>query len=190
MSELTLTAGGGGAVTEYTPPPVGAHKAILVDIILSKGEQTKFGVKDLLFFYFELDAKMEDGRPFLVRKKFTNSLNEKSNLYKFLTKWRGKPFEPGEEFNLRSMLGVGCVLEMEEFRPEGEDKVVVYVDRARKLAKKDWIKPSGEYDGDKARERIEAKKEENNSAQPAYTVEKGATDDFANVGEVEDDVPF
>ena len=50
--------------------------------------------------------------------------------------------------------------------------------------------PSGEYDGDKARERIEAKKEENNSAQPAVTVPKGTKDSFTDPGEVEDDVPF
>ncbi len=188
MSELTLTAGGGNAVSDYTPPPAGEHKAILVDIVLSKNEQTKFGVKDLLFFYFEIEEKMDDGRPFLVRKKFTNSLNEKSNLYKFLTKWRGKPFEPGEEFNLRQMLGVGCMLELEEFTPEGEDKVVVYVDRARKLAKKDWIKPSGEYDGDRTRERIEKYKSENNSESPAVATEPTAPK--KEEYDVNDDVPF
>ena len=190
MSELMLTAGGGTTTTEYQKAPLGEHSAVLVDIILSENETTKYGIKDQYYFYFEIEAKMDDGRPFLVRKKFTNSLHPKSILYSFLTKWRGKPFEPGEEFNLRQMLGVGCMLELEEFTPDGEDKVVVYVDRARKLAKKDWIKASGEYDGDRTRERIEKYKSENKSDSPAVATKPTATAPKKEEYDENDDVPF
>ena len=188
METLTLTAGGGADFAEYQQPPAGEHKAVLLDIVLSKDEMTKFGIKDLLFFYFEIEAKMEDNRPFRVRKKFTNSLNEKSNLYKFLTKWRGKPFESGEEFNLNSLINVGCILELESFIPDGDTKTITYVDRARRLAKKDWIKASGEYDGEKVRESIEKYKDSQpaETAAPAPAAKTAApADDIGN-----DDVPF
>lgn len=195
MENMTLTAGSSNELSEYQQPPIGEHKAVLVDIVLSKNEQTLYGIKDLLFFYFEIEAKMDDGRPFRVRKKFTHSLNEKSNLYKFLTKWRGKPFTAGEEFDLNTLIGVGCTLELESFTPEGETKVIVYVDRARRLAKKDWIKASGEYDGEKVRESIEKYKDtppaevavpESKASPKAAKKAEAKKDDY----DPEDDVPF
>jgi hypothetical protein len=183
MSELTLTAGGGNVATEYQQPPVGDHKAILVGIVESKNEQTAYGPKDLVFFYFELEEKMDDGRPFSVRAKFTKSLNEKSNLYKFLQKWRGKPFAAGEEFDLNEMIGVGCILELIAWSPKNDPSVIRHLpDRARPLPKKEWVKASGEFDAAAASERIEKWKEENS---PDAT-----RDGAARPFEENDDVPF
>ena len=192
MDTLTLTAGSNEARV-YEQPPLGEHKAVLVDIIKSDNEQTKFGVKSLLYFYFELEVLMDDNRPFLVRKKFTHSLNEKSNLYKFLTKWRGKPFAAGEEFDLGTLVGAGCVLEIEPWTtPDGD--VLNLVDRARTLEKANWIAASGNYDSDRTRQRIEDKKlEDQPYAQeepaPAPAPKKAAKKkEKAEVSE--DDVPF
>lgn len=191
MSELTLKVGGDSAQKEYQQPPLGDHKAVLVDIVKSENQPTKHGPKTKVFYYFELETKMEDGRPFLVRKGFNFTLNPLSTLYKFIVKWREAPLTPNENFELKQMIGAGCILEISPWSPDDEPSKVLHLpDRARKLDKKEWIKPSGEYDGEKIRERIEAKKEENNSAQPAVTVQKGATDTFTDPGEVEDDVPF
>ena len=198
MSELTLTAGGGKSTTEYQKAPLGEHSAVLVDIILSENETTNYGIKDQYYFYFEIEAKMDDGRPFLVRKKFSAPkkdsagvrypMSEKSNLSKFLVKWRGKPFGPGEDVALADLIGTGCTLEIEPWTPEGGDEPIHLVDRARKLAKKDWIKASGEYDGDRTRERIEKYREENNSGTPA--IQPKVEDPHTDPGEVPDDVPF
>lgn len=189
---LTLTAGSNEARV-YEQPPLGEHKAVLVDIIKSDNEQTKFGVKSLLYFYFELEVLMDDNRPFLVRKKFTHSLNEKSNLYKFLTKWRGKPFAAGEEFDLNTLVGAGCVLEIEPWTtPDGD--VLHLVDRARTLDKANWIAASGNYDSDRTRQRIEDKKlEDQPYAQEEPTpapAPKKAAKKKAKVEVSEDDVPF
>jgi len=188
MSELTLTAG--HAEQEYEQAPTGEHNALLVDIVLSMNEETKYGTKDVLYFQFELDAEMADGRPFLVRKKFNNSLNEKSNLYKFLSKWRGAPFKNGEAVDLTKMINTGCVLEIEPWEtPDG--KTLHLIDRARKLAKKDWPKASGNYDGDRTRERIEERKAESGLAAPAPEPKQadlptGERKDW----KTDDDVPF
>ena len=189
---LTLTAGSNEARV-YEQPPLGEHKAVLVDIIKSDNEQTKFGVKSLLYFYFELEVLMDDNRPFLVRKKFTHSLNEKSNLYKFLTKWRGMPFAAGEEFDLNTLVGAGCVLEIEPWTtPDGD--VLHLVDRARTLDKASWIAASGNYDSDRTRQRIEDKKlEDQPYAQEEPTpapAPKKAAKKKAKPEVSEDDVPF
>jgi len=192
MDTLTLTAGSNEARV-YEQPPLGEHKAVLVDIIKSDNEQTKFGVKSLLYFYFELEVLMDDNRPFLVRKKFTHSLNEKSNLYKFLTKWRGKPFAAGEEFDLGTLVGAGCVLEIEPWTtPDGD--VLNLVDRARTLEKANWIAASGNYDSDRTRQRIEDKKLEDQpyaQEEPAPApAPKKAAKKKEKVEVSEDDVPF
>tara|TARA_R110000824_G_scaffold21692_1_gene80685 strand:- start:1210 stop:1791 length:582 start_codon:yes stop_codon:yes gene_type:complete len=189
---LTLTAGSNEARV-YEQPPLGEHKAVLVDIILSRDEMTKYGIKDILYFYFELEVLMDDNRPFLVRKKFNNSLNEKSNLYKFLTKWRGKPFAAGEEFDLNTLVGAGCVLEIEPWTtPDGD--VLHLVDRARTLDKANWIAASGNYDSDRTRQRIEDRKlEDQPYAQEEPTpapAPKKAAKKKAKVEVSEDDVPF
>jgi hypothetical protein len=192
MDTLTLKAGSNEARV-YEQPPLGEHKAVLVDIIKSDNEQTKFGIKTLLYFYFELEVLMDDNRPFLVRKKFTHSLNEKSNLYKFLTKWRGKPFTAGEEFDLGTLVGAGCVLEIEPWTtPDGD--VLNLVDRARTLDKANWIAASGNYDSDRTRQRIEDKKLEDQpyaQEEPAPApAPKKAAKKKEKVEVSEDDVPF
>jgi hypothetical protein len=176
MSELTLTAGGDQSTREYQQPPLGEVKAVLVDVILSKDQPTKFGVKDQVFLYFELEHLMDDNRPFLIRKKFNFSLNEKSNLYKFIQKWVGG-LKPGKPFNLETLKGKGCILEIEPWTPEGEpDKTLHLIDRARKLDEAKWIKPSGEFDSAKTAERIEEKRKETVADNP-YPAD-------------DDDVPF
>ena len=191
MSELTLTAG--SAEQEYEQAPCGEHRAVLVGIIKSENEETKFGPKDVLYFYFELAKEMSDGRPFLVRKKFNHSRNEKSNLYKFLTKWRGQPFKNGESVDLGKLLNTGCILEIEPWTPEGSDKTLHLVDRARNLDKGEWIKPSGGFDRERIATRIEEKKAEFAgqqpepvAAKPAPKPEKPGRQEWTD----EDDVPF
>ena len=175
-TDLTLTVGNQDANREYQQPPLGEAKAIMVDVILSRNEQTKFGVKDLVFFYFELEHLMDDNRPFLVRKKFTWSLNEKSNLFKFLQKWKGG-LTPGKPFNVGKLILEGCILEIEPWTsPDG--KVLHLVDRARKLDKSKWIEASGEYDPVKTAARIEERRLE----AVAETTAVERTED--------DDVPF
>ena len=187
MDTITLTAGGGNSTTEYQQPPVGDHKAILVGIVESKDEPTKYGPRDKLFYYFELEEKMDDGRPFSVRAGFTKSLNEKSNLYKFLTKWRGKPFAAGEKINLKEMIGVGCILELIAWSPKDDPSVIKHLpDRARPLPKKEWIKASGEFDSVAASERVEKWKAESSSAASAAPVETPAPIERTE----DDDVPF
>src|SRR5688572_23018431 len=55
---------------------------------------------------------MENGKPFLVRRRYTCSLHEKAALRGDLESWRGRAFTDQElqAFDLESLLGVNCLL--------------------------------------------------------------------------------
>lgn len=65
-----------------------------------------------LVITWETNELMEDGRPFIVSWKGTNSLNNKAKLYKLLSDWRGKPFTPDEAkaFQVSNILDKPCLL--------------------------------------------------------------------------------
>ena len=109
---------------EYEKCPKGQHIARLVGII-DLGTQTwayqgdaKSGQKLYLLFevYAEdeqgnLVVRSDDGTPFLIGKEFSSSLNSKSNLFKFITSWRGKELQSEDfPFDFSRMLGKYCLM--------------------------------------------------------------------------------
>lgn len=54
------------------------------------------------------------GKPFVVSKFYTQSLNEKSTLRHDLAGWRGRDFTPGElaGFDAKNILGKPCMLSL------------------------------------------------------------------------------
>jgi hypothetical protein len=61
---------------------------------------------------WQISELREDGKPFLVFKRYTLSLSEKATLRKDLESWRGKKFTRDEEmgFDVESIIGVNCLL--------------------------------------------------------------------------------
>ena len=74
----------------------------------------KVSDKKKLLIFFELDQRMEDGRPFVVNKWYTNSLSEKANLRKDLKAWRGRDFTDAElkKFELKKIINQPCLLNL------------------------------------------------------------------------------
>ena len=62
--------------------------------------------------FWELQAKMTDGKPFMLSKRYTLSLHEKATLRHDLEAWRGKPFteEEMDGFDIEKLIGVQCRL--------------------------------------------------------------------------------
>jgi hypothetical protein len=62
------------------------------------------------------EAKMSDGRRFMVSQRYTWSMSEKATLRKHLEAWRGVPFSDsdfGENgFNLKNVLGKACLIQI------------------------------------------------------------------------------
>lgn len=105
-------------------PPVdgGTYQAVCIGVV-DLGEQrnekfNKYEDKVLLIWELPSVTTEVDGeqKPRWLSKDFSATLSEKSNLTKFLVPWRGKNFTDdelnGDGFNLKQMLGEGCLLQV------------------------------------------------------------------------------
>ena len=101
----------------FKQPPLGTHLARCIGVIdigtqhseLYDVTQRKVVVR------WELPTElMDDGRPFICQKFYTQSLNEKSNLYADLVNWRGKEFSAEElkGFDAKNILDKTCMLSL------------------------------------------------------------------------------
>lgn len=105
-------------------PPIdgGTYPAVCVGIVdLGEQHNEKFKkYEDKVLFIWELPGVLieveGEQKPRWQSKDFSATLNEKSNLTKFLVPWRGKNFTDeelnGDGFDLKQMLGEGCLLQV------------------------------------------------------------------------------
>jgi hypothetical protein len=104
------------AGASFTPAPAGTHCAVCVDVIdLGVVEVNYLGKvrkQHKIVIAWQIDETMEDGKPFLVRRRYTCSLHEKATLRRDLESWRGRAFTNTEleAFDLENLLGVGSLL--------------------------------------------------------------------------------
>ena len=98
--------------SDFTPCPEGVCNGVCVDVVDLGIVDGNFGPKHMLKVVWETDQLMDDGRPFIVNKRYSASLNEKSNLFKDLKAWRGKPFTSDElrAFDMEKVIGAPCQL--------------------------------------------------------------------------------
>jgi hypothetical protein len=115
---------GGGASFEL--PTEGVTRGVCADVIdlgVRPGFENKPTHKVALVF--QVDQTGKDGKPIQVQQWFTLSMNEKSNLRKFLSAWRGKQFELGEagKFDLLTLVGKNALLTLVHSKPNAQGKV-------------------------------------------------------------------
>lgn len=109
-----IATGGNGKV--FAPAPAGLHQGVCVDVVDMGMLEVTFGGKTKtqhkVRLVWQIDEPMEDGRRFIVQKRYTLSLHEKANLRKELEGWRGKTFTDEElrGFDLEKLIGVNCFL--------------------------------------------------------------------------------
>jgi len=120
----------------FDPCPEGDFTAVLVDIVdLGMVTSEKFKkTQPKVMLAFQVDQLDEKGLPFLVFKRYTNSLHEKATLHGDLKRWLGKQFDvKALQKDLEILLGRGARLEI--VQNEGSDgKVYSNIDRIRPLA--------------------------------------------------------
>ena len=104
-----------GESKTFEPAPAGAHAAVCVDVIDKGMLDTQFGKKHKIDVAWQIAETRADGKPFLVFKRYTLSLNEKATLRHDLESWRGKPFTPAEEaqFDVETVIGVPCLVNIQ-----------------------------------------------------------------------------
>lgn len=94
--------------------PAGVYSAVCTRVIdLGLQHNMKFGKDEhKVLIQFEIDAKMTDGKPFMIGNRYTVSLGQKAHLRADLESWRGRPFTQAEldAFDLRAVLGAPAML--------------------------------------------------------------------------------
>jgi hypothetical protein len=116
---MAIMATRGSEGGNFEPAPAGVHQAVCVDVIdkgileVTYAGQTKKQHKIVLSW--QIDETRDDGKPFLVSKRYTLSLNEKATLRKDLESWRGKAFTREDEmgFDVESVIGANCLLNIQ-----------------------------------------------------------------------------
>ena len=114
---IMATANGGGEGRSFQPAPEGVHQGVLVDVvdlgILQVSWQGVTKSQHKVNLAWQINENREDGKPFLVFKRYTLSLHEKSGLRKDLESWRGRKITRAEEqtgVDLEGMIGQNCLL--------------------------------------------------------------------------------
>lgn len=100
---------------DFVPAPEGLHAAVCVDVVdLGMVKSELFGTKHKIYIAWQIDELGDDGKPYLVIKRYTLSLHKKSNLTKDLQTWRGREFTDEERkgFDVEKLLGVNCQLQI------------------------------------------------------------------------------
>ena len=142
---------------KFMPAPAGQHLGVCVDFVDE-------GIVDDTFqgrprrvhkcrIVFELDPEtsglMENGKRFIISRRFTASLNEKATLRKFLEDWRSRPFTEAEleGFDTETLIGANALCQVIH-KPSAKDPRDIYANiqtimRAPKAM--GWIEPSDGY---------------------------------------------
>ena len=124
MKKMIIAKRNSSGTGDFKLPPPGSFLARLYRII-DLGTQTTewMGKKKMqrkVLCMFELHGEdndgnplvMDDGKPMVVSKRYTLSLDEKATLLKDLQAWRGKEFtqEELDGFSLEVLLGKFCMV--------------------------------------------------------------------------------
>lgn len=100
----------------FIPAPEGTHSAVCVDVVdlglLEVKWKNETKIQHKVKVVWQIEEEMQDGKPFLVSKRYTLSLHEKAGLRKDLESWRGRAFSEEElkGFDVENLLNVPCLL--------------------------------------------------------------------------------
>jgi hypothetical protein len=122
---VAIAVSAGNSMT-FTPCPQGVHQAVCVDVVdmglleVTWNGQVKKQHK--VRIVWQVEELMDDGKPFIVQKRYTASLHEKSKLRPELESWRGRAFTEDElrEFDLEKLIGANCLLNVAHVSKDGK----------------------------------------------------------------------
>jgi len=98
---------------DFTPAPAGVQPAICCDVVDLGLVETSWGTKHKIWISWLLgQLDPESGKPYLVTKRYTFSMHEKSNLYADLCSWLSIMMSPeqAEKCDIEKMIGRPCLL--------------------------------------------------------------------------------
>jgi len=138
---------------EYPLCPDGLHSATIVDCVDLGQQESKFGVRHKLSIVFETQLIDEEGKPFILVKRYTWSLHEKSNLRKDLERFRNQKFtlaELSEGVDMEEYIGMSCNIlvvhnEVEDGKVYANIESVLPYKNSRGIVAFDELTSSGTY---------------------------------------------
>lgn len=121
-----------GESKNYTPAPEGTHQAVCVDVIDQGLKPNAFkagAMQKKVDLAWQIDERRDDGKRFIVYKRYTASLNEKASLRHDLESWRGRPFTREEEmaFDVESVIGANCLVNVQHKKSQDGTKTYANV---------------------------------------------------------------
>lgn len=178
----------------FTPHPEGQFSAACVDCINlgEKVEQYAGQGRKLthkVSLVFRTGETRDDGEYHEVSKEFTLSTNEKGNLRKFLTSWRGRSFtdQEAERFEVHTLVGVPALLTVEH-KKSGAGRTYANIISVTRLPKGLEPPATGEYE---RAEFWEKRKKEYAEEAAKFRAETSAPSDLPEaLDEEDDDLPF
>jgi len=134
-NKMIIAKQSSNSTSDFKLPPAGSFMAKLYRIIDIGTQTTEWmGKKKMqrkIIAMFELHGEDNDGqplqtaegKPLIVSKRYTLSLDEKATLRKDLEAWRGKAFtqEELDGFNLEVLLGKCCMVNITHSSYEGKE---------------------------------------------------------------------
>jgi hypothetical protein len=104
------------ASRKRTDAPEGVHHAVCIDVVnlgmkVNEFDKKKAELVHKIEICWELaEENPETGRPYYAAKEYTLSLGDRATLRKHLERWLGRAFQPGENFDLETLVGMNCKL--------------------------------------------------------------------------------
>ena len=115
----------GGDSKAFAPAPAGLHQGVCVDVVDMGILEVTFGGKTKkqhkVRLVWQIDEMRDDGKRFILQKRYTLSLHEKANLRKELESWRGRRFTDDElkGFDLEKLIGVNAFINVVHAENQG-----------------------------------------------------------------------
>lgn len=94
-----------GPSKQYPIASEGVAAIVLADVVDVGIEQTDNGPKPKVELYWVVDEKDAEGNYFVIKRKFTNSLHEKSNLYPIVVDLLGGVAPAPLPYDLEQLIG-------------------------------------------------------------------------------------
>ena len=145
MSLIASKAGGGNSANTIEAGTYPAVCVSLIDIGVQYNPKWEKSASKLVIQWELIGETITvDGKEVnrTISKTLTNSLNEKSALFKLLISWRGRDFTEEEfaHFDLHNILGAPCMLTISNSERDG--KTFANVETAGKMMKGMTVKPT------------------------------------------------
>ena len=97
--------------SDYSLCPEGLHKAQIVDAVELGSIETPFGEKQMVSLVVQTELTDEEGKPFILAKRFNRSLHEKASLRIALERLNGRKFtieQLHDGIDLEAFIGLHC----------------------------------------------------------------------------------